>query len=812
VLRLLAVYLGAAGISLFLVRRYVSPVRAPAMAALVLCSILLTGRALLTASVYAPLDMLYDHFPFAALRAELQIGGIRNSALGDVVYQEIPWRKSVREAAKNGQLPLWNRFLLAGEPLLAMQQPQVFQPTTWPGFLLPLASAWTFEMSFRFFVALLTAYLFLRELECGEGSSMVGAAGWAFSDFLVFYSGYPLSTAAAPFPLLLLGLRRLARDTDRRALALTVAAMMLIIVAGHPETLLHSVALAGIFFLFELAWADPPRRVRAVGLSLAAGVLALGLGAVLLLPFYEAAQQTIDLAFRRDVFAKLPRALPLHESLERLSKEFVPYAFGELGRGESGDKYVEPAGYAGSILFPLALLGLGSRRREKWPLVIAAVVGLAGFAQFPWFADALTRLPLFGLALNTRMAFAAAFSVAALAALGVERLRKNAFEAAPWFVAACLGAFLVLGYMNHMLLPRLSEIRMTPAELRRHAIVQVLPLALAGFGAWILGRRHYGGAAAGLMLLLLLSQRRLEEAPVYPTLPAASFYPRLPLLDAIPRDQPWRTTAVGYALVPNVSAMYELEDVRGYEAMTFRPLVETFPLWCVAQPVWYNRVDDATRPFLSFLNVRYVVFDPRMAAPVGWKVLASDSTGFVAENPNVLPRVFVPREIVHESDPAKQVDRLRTVTDFAAVGVVAGPDTPAARNGDARVAIAKYSPQALVLDVDAREPAVVATSITRWPGWRLTVDGKEASLLCYNRAFLAFEVLPGRHRAVLRYWPRSFAAGLWISALSLAVAVAIFGRRSASAARASARSSGIGANVLAADHSIQSDASGTGSR
>ncbi len=95
--------------------------------------------------------------------------------LSDVVLQEIPWRKAVREAVKNGRLPLWNRSVLAGEPLLAVQQPAFLHPATWIGFLLPLAQAWTFEMALRYFLALLCGYLFLRDLACGQIAALLGA-------------------------------------------------------------------------------------------------------------------------------------------------------------------------------------------------------------------------------------------------------------------------------------------------------------------------------------------------------------------------------------------------------------------------------------------------------------------------------------------------------------------------------------------------------------------------------------------------------------------------------------------------------------
>jgi len=65
----------------------------------------------------------------------------------------------------------------------------------------------------------------------------------------------------------------------------------------------------------------------------------------------------------------------------------------------------------------------------------------------------------------------------------------------------------------------------------------------------------------------------------------------------------------------------------------------------------------------------------------------------------------------------------------------------------------------------------VATSVTRWPGWKLTIDGKSAPLIRYNHAFLAFRVPAGRHTAVLRYLPDSFLAGSVISMLTMVVSI-----------------------------------------
>ena len=778
VVRLLAVYFATCALAFLLVNRFVTKVRPGIAILLSIGPFLLTGKAMLTAGVYAPLDIAYQAHPLAAHREEMGIGRTRSPILGDVVHQEIPWRKAAREAMKNGRLPLWNRFPLAGEPLLAVQQPAVLHPSTWIGFLLPLAQAWTFEMAFRHFLALLAMYLFLRELGCGEPGALLGAAGWGFSDYLVFFAGYPLSPAAAPFPLLLLGLRRLARAPDRIDVGITVVALLLNVTSGHPETLLHAVAGAGIYFLFELAFTERTRRLKALGFSLVAGAITLGLSAVLLLPLAEALPHTAEQFLRSGVYAHLDKSVSPAESLRRSIPNVVPYAFGMSGHGRSAIGFGEPAGYAGAVLLPFAVLGLFSRRREKWPILVVAFLGLAMWARFPLVTDAVASLPLFDIGLNERMVFLGALGISALAGLGAERfLEKDGLA----LLVASLATLVVILLLYREVRPTLVRLEMDPAFLRGRLLAQVVPLILLAVVAAVSLPLRRAAPVLFSALVLLVVQRRLEAGDLYPTFPNRAFYPDLPVLDPIQREEPWRFTATGYQFIPNISALYELEDVRGYEAMTFLPLTETFPLWCVPQPIWFNRVDDPTTPFLAFLNVRWVLASAGWAAPSGWKALAEGDGTRLWENPRALPRAFVPRTL--RAVPAEQQrEALASIADFAERGIVAeaGPNWPPGEwrpNGVATVRIESYRPQRLELAVEARARAVVGTSIPRWPGWRLEIDGRRAPFFTYNTAFLGFEVPAGARRAELRYLPDGFLAGYAISVGTIAVCVVTIAAR-----------------------------------
>ena len=779
VLRLLAVYFGTAAAALWLAHRFVSALKLRVAFLLAFGPFLLAGKALVTAGVYGPIDIAYGGYPMESKRGEMGIWETRTPLLSDVVHSYIPSRKAVREAVKNGRLPLWNRFSMAGEPLLAFQQPAALHPATWIGFSLPLAQAWTFEMAFRLLLALLCGYLFFREIGCREPESLLGALGWAFCDHLVFFLGYSVSAALAPFPLLLVGLERCVRGPARSAVGVTTVALVLIILAGHPESVLHAVVGGGIFFLFESYGVQARHWPRAIWRAVLAGALSLGLTAIVLIPFAEIVPHTWAHAVRSVSYASATKSVSLTESFDLSIRNFLPFVYGVSGHGEIAHGSGLPAGYAGSLLVPLAALGLASRRREKWAFLILLLLGLALWARLSGVADLAGRLPLLRISVNDYFVYLAAFGTVGLGVLGAEQLRDPRWRRVLPVLALIYAGVLLFGFSRFH--SALIGLRMSPSYLRYRLLIQLLPLILLAAWLWLKWSRSDARLALAGLVVILAVQRGLEAGEVYPTLPSRAFYPALDLLAGIPRNTPDRVVSVGFTFVPDSSALYELEDARGYEALVLTRLVETYPLWCIDQPVWFNRVDDPTRPFLSFLNVRYAITGPFYPPPPGWKVLAQSTAGKVLENPAVVPRVFVPDNVGYVRDGSRQIELLAQIVNFRTHGIVERGEEPLVDssawtpNGRATLRITLYTSDDIRLEIEAQESAVIATSIPAWPGWRASVDGMEVPTAPYNRAFLSFRVPTGRHAARLRYLPRGFLTGLAVSTATMGLAVALAG-------------------------------------
>ena len=693
---------------------------APAIAlVLILLPMLFTGRALFTGRVYAPVDLVFAYEPLASQKPGVVPHDI---ALSDLYCQIIPWQKAVRYALAERQWPLWNPFILCGDILAAAAQPAVYDPFQWIALLLPLPQAITFGASLTFFLAAFFTYAFARACGRGELASLIAAAIYTCSGMITFFVGWPLGRAWALLPLVLFGVHRLVHA---RKWGVLLVALVLEIVAGHPESILHVVAFGVAYGVFEIC-VTRKHVSRVIASAIVAGVVALALTAIYLLPFAEAGTQTIEHEVRSKLYAhtSYDKLANRDTQLHRLGRTFLPYFDGLPWRGGSTVPRWDPlSARAGSVAFALAIgaLLVAPRRAETWLYFAAAVISIFLTCGMWPFAHALHAMPLFNIAINERFAYVAVFAVAMLASTATEHRRVA--------VAALLVGVAL-------------TVAMLMTNVRTLMLAELLPLAIIA----VLLMMRWRFAAIAIFALILV-QRVIVDGNIYPSLPTSMFYP--PVHANIPKGD--RIAGIGLTLIANTSAMYEFEDVRGYEAMTFKRLHETYPMWSTPLAAWFNIIEDPSKPFVSFLGVRHIFDGAR-----------------VIENPHALPRAFVPPRIRYERDGAAVLEAMKNTTDFSQVAWIEAPETPPqdAGNGPGYVMF-KRDRLDLDLDADMQGAGWVVISQTAWKGWRAYVDGHRVQPHFANHAFLGIHVPAGHHRVRLVYLPESFTRGRNITLAAL---------------------------------------------
>ncbi len=771
-------YAACAAACLGLTHRFVSPLSRRNLLLLALLPLVFTGPALLTGRVYAPIDLPYQAPPLSAMAAEYGIGNVHNGVLSDIYCQFIPWKKASRDAWLRGEVPLWNPYTFTGDVLAASAQPAVWSPVFLLSLLVPLAQSLTFIAAITLFFGGLWMFVWLRDIDCSENAALLGAVAWMFGNFMAFWLEWDLTPTFAWMPLVFTAIRRIVRHQPRGFPILTIAFVMTLL-AGHPESALHLVLLSGAIFLWELASVRPARIFLVIGRTLGAGVLALLLTAVYLLPIIEAIPQTWEHGYRKNIYSHLPRAAPPDEVVASLILNLIPFRYG----GDQGEAITQSLGhpfaqsaYAGSLLLPLWILGLWkSRWKGRWLMLGFLLFGLLAGADAPWISDFLARLPLLDISINNRLSVAALFSVATLAALGTDAWLSGEQRRLERISVAAL---IVLAGVVILFWPAMSQGGLSRNYLIARASFYLIPPVLA-LAALVLTRKRVLTGFA-IVLLLLLGQRTLEIGHLYPTLPANSFYPPIPGLENLPdsNDHPYRIAGLGYTLIPATATMYGLEDVRAYQAMTFSRLRQTYDLWCTYQPVWFNLVDDLNAPFLSFLNVRFVIAEPGAAVPNGWSPVVRNQVMTLMENRHVLPRAFVPPRIRINIPPGLALSEMASETNFGARSWIEHPgggEHPGEiSNGPGRVEVRSRGMNGLHLRADMEAPGWVVISESAWKGWKALEGDREIPLRFANHAFLGFHLPAGHHEIDLVYAPRSFTVGATISLLTLFAILAIW--------------------------------------
>jgi hypothetical protein len=768
--------------------RFVQPLRTAPAIVLVLLPFCFTGRALLTGQVYSPIDLPYMSEPLLDYAHEYDLPmredgkhvKVHNGTLSDLYMQMIPWRAAVRSSLARGEWPLWNPHMLCGSLLAANMQSAPYDPLQIVSLLLPQPQALTFGAAMTFFLAGLFAFAFARSLGLGDTASLIGAAAYMFSAMLAFFVAWPLGRAWALFPFLLTGVRMVVHETTVRAAAVLTSAFVMILIVGHPESVLHLVTVGVAYGALEVL---ATKRFRAVAVAALCGLLALMLTAIALLPFFEAAPQTAEYEMRHSFYKRLPLPFGKHEVTRRAGLSLLPWYGGQPEHDNHTNDWEPTNARTGSLVLALALsaLVLAPRRRETWFFLGLAVIGVwVGLGAWP-LATLLHNLPMFDIAINDRLAIAAAFALAMLAALAADSWPAERRRA--WITAAVVLVVAVVVAVATMLL-RGDRIAfgVKPELITMLTFAALVPLAIV---LALLAFRTRAAVALPVILGLLLLARTLEDGRIYPVYPARMFYPPTPILTFMQQQnaahgatEPFRMGAMHFMFLPDAAALYGLEDVRGYEAMTNLRLAETFSFWSVHTDGSYNNVGWKDRPMLSLLNLKYLIALPTEQPDDQWKVVMDDRNARLLENRRVLPRAFVPRRIRYEQTKAATLLGLQQATDFSDLAWITVPDIGPHEimNGPGTLQTRRRG-RTWDIVASMENDGWVVLSETAWKGWRAYVDGKRIQTQFADHAFVGVFVPKGTHRVRITYQPESFTRGRNLTAATIALLLAFFALR-----------------------------------
>ena len=701
-------------------------------------------------------------------------------------------------------LPLWNPFIFGGLPYVGATHGDIFYPTAWLRWFLPLDLATNLTFAGHLVLAGGAMYALLRGLRLSWTAAVTGGLAYQLTGIVASqvspgHDGKLFVSALAP--LLFLALLRAVRGPSTSAYG---AAALLVALAlhGHPQTSYYLLVAGGIWTLF-LVFAGSEglqgsARWRALAWSGVAVVLGFGVYAIQILPVL-------------DYLPFSPRgaggpsggweyatgyALPPAE----LFSTFLPQLNGFKETYAGTNFLKDHTEHLGALVIVLAACGLGgtSRRRERLAFgVIAILFLLVAFGgHTPFYRAWYEIMPMMKKVRAAGMAFyLVALVVSVYAAFGVERLLTG--EVSVRRVGVGVGIFAVLGLLGTVggldgvaqaiAAPQLIERAVQNAPAIHAGALRLFVIAALS-GAVLLGlcaSRLTGlGAAAALLAVVgadLWSVDREFFEFGYPD--------RLYGGDAVTTTMrktplPFRVLdpkgryggAGGLEVYPGSwlqgQDVPQLLGYHGQELNNFDDLLG-------GKNDWTNQVNPAV---LQLFAVRYIVLNQTQAIPGFHKLLdsvvatpGSRAVLFEADSPPPWVRLMAGAVKAPDAQAAGVV----TNPQFPALDVAVYPDSvrlsPADLGGKvppppaATAKLAAWEPGAIRIAIEGRDtrPLYLVVAENWYKDWEATVDGKPAPLLRAQHTLLSVEVPPGAREVAFVFRSRAYERGRLIALLSL---------------------------------------------
>ncbi|MFN0151004.1 MAG: YfhO family protein [bacterium] len=708
----------------------------------------------------------------------------------DFTEQNYPYRFYQATHMRDGVFPLWNPYIFGGLPFAADVQAAAFYPPNWAlalfvrgGELAPEAAEGL--QILHAVIGGVFAALFARSLFGSAGGGLFAGIAYAFCAFMVVRMKHGnIVEAAAWIPGVLLFLRSAIGSRSVAAAAIAALLFGISFLAGAPQYSLYCLMAALLLAAHEIFFVGRAERRVASGVARVAlfGALGILVAGVAFLPSLELAKETL----RTTLTYATASETSFHPKF--LATFLLPNFFGTTAGGFTsryfGGTYYEFWELAAYVGVPTLMLGvLALFRPIDRAARLLAVIGGAGFllalGRFGPLHPLLFQVlePYQRFRVPGRAIFLVSLALVLLAARGVARAQGGFFDTKESrgrlrSLTAVMAVLIVAATAAGVAAGPASA---TPGRIAGAAVALLfvaLTHAVLAATASAAGKRR----AAWLLAAILAADLAIAGAAynLGPTHPARAVFGKTSIVEFFRKNldgDPYRVTIrcpEGILLLRNAGSLLRVATLDGYNQLRLRRSHELM-----------TQGDSNPERFQSLWSVLY-------------RTVAGNERGSLtlAKNPAALPRA----RLVHGSrafasdaellaalssadwDPSRFV-ALERDDGERRLGLIS--DEVLAAEPPARVA--RFSPDEIVVDIDARAPGFVVLTDPYYPGWEATVDGKPAESLRADYALRAVRVDTGARQVVFRYRPRSVSAGIAATLAGLAIALVLVLRKGSGA-------------------------------
>ncbi|MEO5817839.1 MAG: hypothetical protein ABIT20_21395 [Gemmatimonadaceae bacterium] len=730
--------------------------------------------------------LLTGHILFGGDRSDMFIAGYSFRLFGAETFKN------------TGAIPQWNPYLFSGLPYIAAMHGDIFYPTAWLRWIMPVDLAITLGMVVHLVLAGWLTYIFARALGLSWSGAVTAGVAYELSGIVASqmspgHDGKLFVSALAPLAFWIL--LRAIRDGTRWAYGV-FAIVVALTVLGHYHMSYFLLIALGLWTLYLSFW-DPGRPIDAkpwmsIAYAAVAVVVGVGIAALQLVPFLE----YIKYSPRADggpntgwAFAT-SYAFPPREIFSALLPEFN----GVLGNywGQNPIKFHTE--YIGVLPLALATLAWGdkTRRRLASALAVGAVLFLLlSFGGYsPLYRLAFDVLPYLNKIRAMGMVFyLVAFPVCLLAGIGLDRvLSASASPRTVVIVAAGFALFGLLGaagalqvLAESLAIPeRMLEVQANAPALRIGAQRLILFAVFGGALLWAAASRRLDSrAATALVIALIVGDLWSVNRQFFTFSPRASTLFRDDAITSHLKKVrlPYRVLDAGNSYGHSILMAYGIPNAIGYHGFELRNYDELGGM----DEGWRNLF---TPNLLDLLSIRFLILSQAEPVP-GYHLVLGPTTTSVGRPALLYERDAIPAyaRVMVFVGKAPEGQDVPTLVDprFPINQVVVYSDTSSVR---ADPVVRPFPLSAVVANVTAWKPGEMTVSLRgadRSAGhlvvsenwyldWHADVDGKPGVVRRADHSLLSVDLPVGAK--VVRLWfdSAAYARGKIISLVALLLA------------------------------------------
>jgi hypothetical protein len=702
-----------------------------------------------------------------------------------------------------GSIPQWNPYLFGGMPYIAAMHGDIFYPTAWLRWVLPIDVGMSLGLAIHIVLAGITMYALLRALRVSWTGSLVGGLAYELTGIVASlvkpgHDGKLFVSALAP--LMFLALLRAIRDRrpgGYAGLALTVGLCML---SPHYQLTYYLLVAAALWTLY-LTFFDPdrPPGIRwPVPLGLALGAVALGLAiaAIQILPFLSYIPFSPRAAGGPSGGWEYATSFSLPP--EEIFTTVLPQFNGVLEHYWGRNFFKLHTEYLGAVVVVLAVFGIGDRSRSRLVrafgviAILFLLVSLGGHSPFyrAWYE----LMPMMKKVRAPGSAFfLVALSMAVYAGFGVDRLlrrelglRTVAIPLATIGLLALLGAVGALeGLATAFAKPEQVERVAENAGQLQAGGLRLLAVVVLGSGViWAIWAGRLSGRFAALALAVVVAGDLWSIDRLFFQFrpPAAVLYRDDAVTSRLRAEpKPFRVLDAGVYQGSYLMA-HDIQTMLGYHGFEVRFYDELMG--------GKNEWRYAGSPNLhDLLSVRYLILPDSQSVPgfhrvLGPVVTTPGTTAVLLERDTIPPYV----RVVPGAAKLPEDQIVPTVVDprFPLNSVVLYPDTAGITpepimgqvppQSPVRARLVEWVPGRMRVTLDGTDtrPMYLLIGETWYPDWHAQVDGKPAATRRGDFALLSVILPPGAKEVRLHFASEEYARGRLVTVLALLLTLGLF--------------------------------------